>query len=176
LPEEPAAACAGLFLLPFAGTRAVRRSGPAIRRIALGPTSVLVYRPSIDNECGDIMKSEASYHLRRQVLWGLLLVGLGVAFLLDQMDIIRITDLWHYAPLLLVVIGINQTIGYPNAREFSSGLWTVFIGLWLFAVFEGMWGLTFANSWPLFIIITGVTMAVRPIAERRFRGGNGNGK
>ncbi|MFK3741302.1 LiaF transmembrane domain-containing protein [Massilia sp. TN1-12] len=120
------------------------------------------------------MKSEASYHLRRQVLWGLLLVGLGVAFLLDQLGKLEISELWHYAPLLLVVVGINQTIGYPSAREFSNGLWTVFIGLWLFAVFEGLWGLTFGNSWPLFIIITGITMAVRPIAERRFRGGKGH--
>lgn len=114
------------------------------------------------------MQNEASYHLRRQVLWGLLLVGLGVAFLLDQMNIVEIESLWHYAPLLLVVIGINQTIGYPSGREFAGGLWTAFIGLWLFAVFEGLFGLTFANSWPLFIIISGVTMAVRPIAERKF--------
>ena len=114
------------------------------------------------------MDSEASYHLRRQFLWGLLLVGLGVAFLLDQMNIIEITDLWHYAPLVLVVIGINQTIGYPSAGEFSSGLWKVLIGLWIFAVLEGLFGLTWSNSWPLAIIISGVTMAVRPIAARRF--------
>jgi len=112
------------------------------------------------------------------VLWGLVLVGLGVAFLLDQMDVFDIRSLWHYAPLLLVVVGINQTIGYPSAREFSNGLWTVFIGLWLFAVLEHLWGLTFGNSWPLFIIISGVTMAIRPIAERRFgqKGENGHGK
>lgn len=114
------------------------------------------------------MDSEASYHLRRQVLWGLLLVGLGVAFLLDQMNIVDILDFWHYAPLLLVVAGINQTIGYPSAAEFAKGLWNVFIGLWLFAVLEGLFGLTFKNSWPLFIIISGITMAIRPIAARRF--------
>lgn len=114
------------------------------------------------------MNSEASYHLRRQVLWGLLLIGLGVAFLLDQLDIYEVERLWHYAPLLLVVAGINQTIGYPSAREFVNGLWTVFIGLWLFAVFEGLFGLTWFNSWPLFIIVGGIGMAVRPIAERRF--------
>jgi hypothetical protein len=123
------------------------------------------------------MNSEASYHLRRQVLWGLLLVGVGVAFLLDQMNMFDIRELWHYTPLLLVVIGINQTIGYPSAREFSGGLWNVFIGLWLFAVLEEMWGLTFYNSWPLFIIISGITIAVRPIAARRFnaKGGNRHG-
>jgi hypothetical protein len=130
------------------------------------------------------MKSEASYHLRRQVMWGLVLVGLGVAFLLDQMNIVEIESLWHYAPLLLVVIGINQTIGYPSGREFANGLWTVLMGLWLFAVFEGLFGLTFRNSWPLGIIFAGVTLAVRPIAERRFgrfdskdsKGENGHGK
>ena len=114
------------------------------------------------------MNSEASYHLRRQVLWGLLLIGLGVAFLLDQLDIYEIDRLWHYAPLLLVVAGINQTIGYPSAREFVNGLWTVFIGLWLFAMFEGLFGLNWWNSWPLFIIVGGIGMAIKPIAERRF--------
>jgi hypothetical protein len=60
----------------------------------------------------------------------------------------------------------------------SNGLWTVFIGLWLFAVFEGLFGLTFGNSWPLFIIISGITMAIRPIAERRFgpKGGDSHGQ
>jgi hypothetical protein len=114
------------------------------------------------------MKSEASYHLRRQVLWGLMLVGLGVVFLLDQLDIYQARKLWHYAPLLMVVAGINQTIGYPSGREFANGLWTVCVGLWFFALLEGLFGLTIANSWPIFIIISGVTMAIRPIAERRF--------
>ena len=114
------------------------------------------------------MKSEASYHLRRQVLWGLMLVGLGVIFLLDQFGVYEARKLWQYAPLLMVVAGINQTIGDPSAREFAGGLWTVFIGLWLFAVFEGLFGLNWFNSWPLFIIVGGIGMAVKPIAERRF--------
>jgi len=51
-------------------------------------------------------------------------------------------------------------------------------------VLEGLFGLTFANSWPLFIIISGVTMAIRPLAERKFgkydhriehKGGNDHG-
>jgi hypothetical protein len=157
----------------------IHRHGAAVGRKALPPAGHLRYRVVIRcNDNGGNMNSEASYHLRRQVLWGLVLVGLGVAFLLDQMDVFDIRSLWHYAPLLLVVVGINQTIGYPSAREFSNGLWTVFIGLWLFAVLEGLWGLTFGNSWPLFIIISGITMAIRPIAERRFgpKGGDSHGK
>ncbi|HBI67972.1 MAG TPA: hypothetical protein DDZ22_02800 [Massilia sp.] len=108
------------------------------------------------------------YRQRKQMMWGLVLIAVGVAFLLDRMDVLDIATLWHYWPLLLVVAGINQTIGYPSPREFTSGLWTVFIGLWLFAVFEGLWGLTFRNSWPLFILMWGLQLVLAPVFARRF--------
>jgi uncharacterized membrane protein HdeD (DUF308 family) len=116
-----------------------------------------------------------SYHWRRQLVWGLLLIGAGVAIFLDRMDLVDIDTLWHYWPLLLVVSGINRTIGYPTARDFTSGLWTAFIGIWLFVCMEGLFGMTFANSWPVFIIISGVTMALRPFAERRFKANQESG-
>lgn len=109
-----------------------------------------------------------SYRQRKQMMWGLVLIAVGVAFLLDRMDVLDIATLWHYWPLLLVVAGINQTVGYPSAREFTSGLWTVFIGLWLFAVFEGLLGLTFRNSWPLFILMWGLQLVLEPVIARRF--------
>ncbi len=121
------------------------------------------------------MNFENSYYWRRDIVRGLLLVGMGVAYLLDRMDVLEMESWWHYAPLLLVVAGINRSIGYPSAREFIGGLWTAFIGLWLFATFEGLFGLTFENSWPVFIIVAGVTMALRPFAERRFKSNRGRG-
>ena len=66
------------------------------------------------------------------------------------------------------IVGVNQTIGYPNPREFSTGLWTVFIGLWLFACFEHIFGLTFGNSWPLFILAWGLKLVFQPLVARRF--------
>jgi len=110
-----------------------------------------------------------SYHWRRQLVWGLLLVLSGAAILLDRAGMIDLDSVWHYWPLLLVVMGINRTIGYPSARDFIGGLWTAFIGIWLFANFEGLFGLTFANSWPVFVIISGLTIVLRPFAERRFK-------
>jgi hypothetical protein len=115
------------------------------------------------------MDDDDSYRWRRQLVWGLLLVGLGVAVFLDQMGIVETENLWHYWPLVLVVIGINRTIGYPSARDFVGGLWTALIGIWLFATLEGLFGLTFWNSWPIFIIISGVTIALEPIVARRFK-------
>jgi hypothetical protein len=44
----------------------------------------------------------------------------------------------------------------------------VFTGLWLFAVFENAFGLTFRNSWPLFILMWGVKLVLDPFIARRF--------
>jgi hypothetical protein len=114
------------------------------------------------------MRSENSYTMRKQMVWGLVLIAVGVIFLLDRMGIVEVESLWHYWPLLLVVAGINQTIGYPSARQFRNGLWTTFTGLWLFAVFEGLFGLTFRNSWPLFLLMWGVLLVLTPVFRRRF--------
>ncbi|THC42552.1 LiaI-LiaF-like domain-containing protein [Massilia sp. Mn16-1_5] len=114
------------------------------------------------------MSTERSYTARKQLMWGLVLIGLGVIFLLDRADLVDASTFWHYWPLLLVVAGINQTIGYPSAREFRSGLWTIFIGLWLFAVFEELFGLTFGNSWPLFLLMAGLQLVLAPLISRRF--------
>jgi hypothetical protein len=114
------------------------------------------------------MGTEHSYTTRKQIMWGLVLIALGVIFLLDRMDIVEAETLWHYWPLLLVVAGINQTIGYPSAHQFRNGLWTIFTGLWLFAVFENLFGLTFRNSWPLFLLMGGVLMVLTPVFNRRF--------
>ena len=115
------------------------------------------------------MHTEEAYRWRKQAAWGLTLIVVGAIVLLDRLYYIDASDYWHYWPLLLVVVGINQTIGYPSAREFGNGLWTVFIGLWLFACFEHVFGLTFRNSWPLFILAAGVKMVVQPLIERRLR-------
>lgn len=114
------------------------------------------------------MSIESSYQWRKQVMWGLVLIGVGLVIFLDQMGYVEARNLWHYAPLVLVVFGINKMIGYPTARDFTSGLWMMFMGVWIFAVFENMFGLTFRNSWPFVIIASGVSMILEPLIKRRF--------
>lgn len=114
------------------------------------------------------MSTDNSYQWRKQLVWGLVLVGLGAAVYLDSVDLVEIDELWHYWPLLMVVVGVNKMIGYPTARDFTSGLWTMFVGLWLFAVFEGLYGLSFGNGWPFLIIAWGVRMILEPLIKQGF--------
>jgi hypothetical protein len=113
------------------------------------------------------MNSEESYTWRKQVVWGLLLITVGAVVLLHQLSYLDAGAFWHYWPLLLVVVGLNQLIGSLRPQEFGSGLWTIFIGLWLFACFEHLFGLTFRNSWPLLIFAVGVKMVAEPLFARR---------
>lgn len=107
------------------------------------------------------------YRGRRQAVWGLLLMLFGLVLLLDRLDLFEIDRLWQYWPLLLVVFGLNGMIGAPQARDFTGGLWTAAIGAWLFISLQGYWGLSFGNSWPIIIIISGVTILLEPMLQRR---------
>lgn len=101
-------------------------------------------------------------------MWGVVLVIVGATFALYQMDLIDIDGVWHYWPLLIVVSGINKMIGYPTARHFTNGLWSVFVGLWLFGVLDHTFGMTFRNSWPFLVIAGGISMILEPIINKRF--------
>lgn len=108
-------------------------------------------------------------HWRRQRLTGLILIGAGAAFFLDQLGIVSMYDLWHYWPLVLVVVGVVRMIDTPTARDVRSGLWTIFIGVWLFANFEGWFGMDFSSSWPFLLIGWGLTLLLVPVTARRPR-------
>jgi hypothetical protein len=117
-----------------------------------------------------------SYEWRRQLLWGLILIGFGTVFFLDRADLFEVDQLWHYWPLLLVIMGVNKMIGYPTARHFTGGLWLAFVGVWLFANFEHLYGMTFHNSWPLLIIAVGVKMIIEPFMKTPIETNSESGK
>lgn len=110
----------------------------------------------------------SSYQWRKHLMSGLVLVIVGAAFALDQRNLIDLGSVWHYWPLLMVISGINTMIGYPSAKDFSSGVCTVLIGLWLFAALGHMYGLTIWNSWPMPIIACGISMMLEPVVKARF--------
>ncbi|MFL6656670.1 MAG: LiaF transmembrane domain-containing protein [Massilia sp.] len=157
---------------PFAEFRVIHRPANAIRRLPLSSPQGASYCEAVLSTGGK-MNTENGYEQRRQLMWGLFLIAMGITFMLDQMDLIDVRGLWHYALLIPVVFGVNKMIGYPTAKHFSSGLWNVFVGLWLFAVFEDLFGLTFANSWPLFIIVCGISMMAESYLKDRFAANEG---
>lgn len=110
---------------------------------------------------------ENNFVWRGQLIWGLALIAFGLAFLFDRLDIFDIRDIWHYSPLLLVVFGANRLFDYKDVKVLVSGLWMMFMGVWLFANFEGWFDMHFRNSWPLVIVFGGVAMIIEALLKQR---------
>ncbi len=88
---------------------------------------------------------------------GLLIASIGILFLLDQFQIIRIGSIMRtWWPLILVVIGATKL----NAGERSAGLVMLLVGgAFLLANLDFIaWGNIF-SLWPVLLILIGLSIA-----------------
>jgi LiaF transmembrane domain len=90
-----------------------------------------------------------------RLIFGLVLAGLGLFFLLDRFDLIRVHVPWGWWPLLLVALGVGKVLGADARRDPHGGAWLTFVGVWLILNFQGYLGFTWENSWPVFLVMGG---------------------
>jgi hypothetical protein len=108
---------------------------------------------------------------------GLALIAVGTVFLLDQLEVVEMEDLWHHWPWLLIVIGV---VKLTRGRDWSSrrgGVSLLIVGSWLLLNVHGLFDLTWHDSWPLLLIAFGLLWAaegiVRPDCRPRREVGDG---
>jgi hypothetical protein len=102
-----------------------------------------------------------------QLFVGVLLIGIGLLFLADNLYYLDIGPVWRYWPFILVLIGIQKLFNADDRDSVGSGVWLVFIGLWLFVSLNHIWGLGFGDSWPFLIIAWGISSIWRSLIPRR---------
>jgi hypothetical protein len=107
-------------------------------------------------------------HPRKGLLWGAAFVAVGTAFLLERLALLDLTQYlgphtrwWHFLPLLLTLGGAIALVSAESLRQVLKGVWDIVLGVWVFACLEQLWGLTFANSWPILLIAIGLEMLLR---------------
>jgi len=111
-----------------------------------------------------------------RALWGLLIIGLGVVFLLNRIGLLAldigslIATFW---PVFLIIIGLQ---GLAGGYRHGGGLWgglPAVIGVIFLARNLGLveWSIgdIFATLWPVALIIFGLTLIFRPRGDRRGR-------
>ncbi|OYT91547.1 MAG: hypothetical protein CFE43_12985 [Burkholderiales bacterium PBB3] len=105
---------------------------------------------------------------RKRLLWGATFIAVGTVFLLDRLDVLDLTQYlgpqsrwWHFLPLLVALGGVISVVSAQSVRRVLKGLGDIVLGVWVFVCLEQLWGLTFANSWPILLIAFGVQMLVR---------------
>jgi hypothetical protein len=65
-----------------------------------------------------------SQQARRQILWGLLIVAAGVAFLMQREDLLEVSMLWTYWPVILLG-GFERRV---HTQDFRGGEVTAVMG------------------------------------------------
>ena len=105
------------------------------------------------------MESTKQKDERASVIWGVVLITIGVALLLAKLGVLETHDIGRLWPLVLVAIGLGQA----GQGKFGSAVSFVMMGFWFLACSLGWMGLTYRNSWGLLLVAQGSGMVVRSL-------------
>jgi hypothetical protein len=103
------------------------------------------------------------------LVFGLLLVAVGVVFLLNQMGLLSIGDVWAWWPLLIIGLGAVKIVFWRTAKSVASGFGMTLFGLWFLVSERGWFGFGWSDSWPLAVVAVGLSMVARAALEPLFR-------
>lgn len=103
------------------------------------------------------------------VVFGLALIAIGVVFLLDELGVIGIREVWTWWPWLFIGVGVVRAAMWRSAKTVASGFGMVLFGLWFLISVEGWFGLGWSDSWPLAVVAIGLSMVARAALEPLFR-------
>jgi hypothetical protein len=105
-------------------------------------------------------------HAGQRVLFGLLVIGVGVVILLDNLRLFDISLMRTFWPMALVLWGVAR-LAWPMHR--GSGLMgavLIVVGLMLTAQNLGYVQFHWRDWWPVFIILFGVSIVLRGLWPR----------
>lgn len=112
--------------------------------------------------------SEREHNGGRLVV-GLFLMALGALLLLDQIGMLHVHALHRLWPLLLIGLGVAKIV-QPSERDGRwGGYWLLLVGLYCGASVWHWFGLEWRTSWPLMVIAAGGMIVARALAGPRPR-------
>jgi len=115
----------------------------------------------IEKERMHIMSRAQRRRYSSQLMWGAVLLLVGTAMLLENLDLVQLGPIWRHWPALLVALGIGKLIQADETGEYISAFWLIFLGAWFYVSLFHFFGLGFHDSWPLLLVGLGGSMVLR---------------
>lgn len=105
-------------------------------------------------------------------LMGVLILSAGVLFLLQNLGILDIHQIWNYWPLILVALGLSRMMMAPGwAGRILGGSVALIAGLWVLHNIGVIPGNIGRILWPVWVIAFGLSMLLRNRGDgHRFMG------
>lgn len=91
-----------------------------------------------------------------RLVFGIVLVAVGVLAFVDAIDLWDMRELWRYWPVILIVIGLSNEIDTLRTRTGDGGSVLIAIGVWMLAATQEFLGLSYASAFPLGVAVAGL--------------------
>ena len=100
-----------------------------------------------------------------EIFAGLIIMGVGVLFLLRNVDLIefQFQKIW---PLIFLVIGVARLLSGQSWESRSDSIFWFFMGAAFFIGSNHVWGLSNHDTWPLILIGVGLGILGKSIARQ----------
>ena len=107
------------------------------------------------------MGSESRVHMGR-IIFGLFIAWVGTIFILEQMGIVDLGDVWRFWPVILIVLGVAKFFR-PVARGYAGGVFLIGFGVLFLLDSLDVFHLQWRYAWPAFLVFGGLSLVIRGI-------------
>lgn len=115
---------------------------------------------------GGAKSENAGHGGRANIVFGLALTLVGALFLLHNLGLFNIHNVWNFWPLLLIAVGLAKALG-GRGGERTFGAVVAFLGFVFLADFVFGWHVHIGQLWPVILVIVGVSVITRSIRGPR---------
>ncbi len=112
---------------------------------------------------------------RKHLVSGIVFIGIGFVFLLGNLGMIQVEEVFRFWPLLLILFGVIRLVERPDGYRESAGIFWIVIGLVFLAGSLGFLRVAVHDLWPVALIGVGALMLWRSsMARRQYGDGPGD--
>jgi len=115
------------------------------------------------------MEQTLSSRSIRRFIVGSIMIAIGVVLILMNVGVIAplpIRGMWAIWPLVFIGIGLYKISESADADGRRSGFILLAIGAWFELSYFEVFGLSFADSWPLLVIALGISVIWKASTRR----------
>jgi len=113
------------------------------------------------------MKNNSSRSIPSQVILGAFVIGMGVLFLLDNMNLFDYHRIISFWPAVFILMGVVKLLDTTSPKGTVSGVVLIGVGVVMILNRLGYLNVDWRSAWPLILIGFGVLVIARALAGRR---------
>lgn len=102
---------------------------------------------------------------------GVALMAIGVVLVLARFDLVAVSEIAPWWPLLMVGGGLAVVVLGGRAEDRRAGLWIAVVGGWLLVNTLELGGFGWWSSWPLMVMLVGALQIAWPAGDQDRAGG-----